>query len=435
MNVQHRSTHNPERLDMRHRPETRLHGRWPLLARGAWLAVTSLILGLDIGAIPRYHTVLETVCAASVNCFSDQLTASNVQGLHAPGISVGTYAALIVALQVLQALIGIVLGALLFWRRSHEPMALLCAFMLVTFFGIAGTAQHEGLAPISLRWYAVVEFLDFLAQMFFGLFFSLFPSGRFVPRWTRWTALLYGVYYAWTIFTFHPGTFTSLPEALLFFSLALTLVVAQVHRYRHISTPIQRQQTKWVMFAISLVILGFIISVSTTSIFFPTGHSSSIVVQLIGSNVIGVLFLLIPFSIVISILRSRLWDIDVIINKTLVYGLLTALLAVIYAGLVFGLQALLGGLLHQTNAIALVVSTLAIVVLIGPLRRRIQAIIDRRFYRRKYDAARTLAAFSATLSTEVDLATLSEHLVTVVQETMQPTHASLWLRKDEQRRT
>jgi hypothetical protein len=115
------------------------------------------------------------------------------------------------------------------------------------------------------------------------------------------------------------------------------------------------------------------------------------------------LLLFIPISIAIAILRSRLYDIDTIINKALVYGLLTALLAGAYAGLVLGLQALLGGLLHQTNAIALVFSTLVIYALFQPLRRRVQAIIDQRFYRRKYNAARTLAAFSATLRSEVDL--------------------------------
>jgi hypothetical protein len=108
------------------------------------------------------------------------------------------------------------------------------------------------------------------------------------------------------------------------------------------------------------------------------------------------------------------------------------LLALIYAGLVIGLQFLLGGFSDQTNNVAIVVSTLAVAALFQPLRRSIQNIIDRRFYRRKYDAARTLEAFSATLRNEVDLTTLHKRLVTVVQETMQPTHISLWLRKNPQ---
>ncbi len=130
-------------------------------------------------------------------------------------------------------------------------------------------------------------------------------------------------------------------------------------------------------------------------------------------------------------LRSRLWDIDIIINKTLVYGLLTTLLAAIYAGLIIGLQALLGTIIKQNNAVAIVISTLAIWALFQPLRHRIQTIIDRRFYRRKYDAAKTVADFSTTLRQEVDLDQLREHLVAVVEETIQPAHISLWLRPPE----
>ena len=137
----------------------------------------------------------------------------------------------------------------------------------------------------------------------------------------------------------------------------------------------------------------------------------------------------IPLSIGFSISRYRLYDIDVLINRTLVYATLTVILAGIYVALVIGLQALLGSIIAHDNSIVIVISTLVIAALIQPLRHRIQTIIDRRFYRRKYDAAKTVAAFSATLRNEVDLATLRKHLVMVVQETMQPEHISLWLRK------
>ena len=127
-------------------------------------------------------------------------------------------------------------------------------------------------------------------------------------------------------------------------------------------------------------------------------------------------------------LRFRLWDIDILINRTLVYGSLTAILALIYIGLIITIQFLMRGLFNQTNEIALVCSTLAIAALFQPLRRRIQVGIDRRFYRPRYDAARILKAFNATLRHEVDLNTLTEQLTAVVEESMQPTHISLWLR-------
>jgi hypothetical protein len=145
---------------------------------------------------------------------------------------------------------------------------------------------------------------------------------------------------------------------------------------------------------------------------------------------------LIPLTIGIAVLRYRLWDVDVLINRTLVYSVLTVLLVLIYVGLVIALQFLLRGLLGQANDVALVASTLAIAALFQPLRQRIQRGIDRRFYRRKYDAAQTLAAFSARLRSrdDVELTALTDNLLAVVEETMQPAHVSLWLRSPERSR-
>ena len=141
--------------------------------------------------------------------------------------------------------------------------------------------------------------------------------------------------------------------------------------------------------------------------------------------------LCLPLSFGLAILRYRLWDIDTLINRTLVYGALTILLTAIFVGLVIGMQALLGGVIGRDNRVVIIISTLAIAALFQPIRSRVQILIDRRFYRHKYDVAKTLEHFSATLSHEMDLDTLREQVLSLVAETMQPAKATLWLRTSE----
>jgi hypothetical protein len=277
-------------------------------------------------------------------------------------------------------------------------------------------------------WTLPTEVVNFLGSTCLGLFLILFPSGRFVPRWTRWIIVVWIAYWAYdNFFPNEPLHNTWLPVIPLL-CLTASLIALQVYRYRSVSTPVQRQQTKWVVFGIAVTFGGVVIAIPLVDgllpLFLPMSPLAYFLVQI----AFTFLLILFPLSIAFAILHNRLWEIDTLVNRTLVYGTLTITLGLIYAGLIIGLQALLGTIIKQTNAIAIVISTIAIYALFQPLRHRIQAAIDQRFYRRKYDAAKTLEAFSATLRNEVDLEQLSEQLVAVVQETMQPASVSLWLR-------
>lgn len=234
------------------------------------------------------------------------------------------------------------------------------------------------------------------------------------------------------VFTF--GNIGNWP--LVFIAADLLLVLGstagvQVYRYLRIYNPVQRQQTKWLVYAFSVLVVVEVLNLVIGGLV-PAFNQPDSPYHLDRATMTMLFFILIPLSIGIAILRYRLWDIDVLINRTLVYGTLTVILTVVYVGLVIGLQALLRGIISQDNSVAIVISTLAIAALFQPLRHRLQKMIDRRFYRSKYDAAKIIEAFSATLRNELDLNQLSEQLVAVVQETMQPAHVSLWLRKPQQ---
>jgi hypothetical protein len=192
-----------------------------------------------------------------------------------------------------------------------------------------------------------------------------------------------------------------------------------------------REQIKWIAFAASVVALGVSAAVVGGTYFASdaTVGAGPLWMKLL-EDTITLSFAGIPIAVGFAVLRYRLYDIDVVINRALVYGSLTAMLAAVYFGGVTLLQDVFRSLTGQGSTLAVVTSTLLIAALFNPLRRRIQAFIDRRFYRRKYDAAKTLEAFSAKLRDKTDLDALNDDLVGVVRETMQPAHVSLWLRPD-----
>jgi hypothetical protein len=352
----------------------------------------------------------------------------------------------------------VTVGAFVASRRPYNPVG-----WLFVAFGASAAIRFTGsqYATYALLTHpASLPGGDFIASFavhlwhpglgFLVFSFLLFPDGRLPsPRWriVAWvsaisclSALISGMLeyeflykYTWPedmsfvkpLFT---GSAAEVAATVFWYSSMVILAMlfvsggSLVLRLRR-SVGEERQQLKWVVYAVAL--LAFAV---------PSTILVIIVVQSLESVRVffALLFPLIPISVGIAILRYRLYDIDIIINRTLVYGSLTATLALVYFGVVTATQALFRNLTGQEQLpqLAIVVSTLVIAALFNPLRRRIQSFIDRRFYRRKYDVRKTLEDFSAQLRNETDLDALSGDLVGVVRETIQPAHVSLWLRPD-----
>jgi len=404
----------------------RLHGHWPAFARIGWGVVVLLLLGLSVVSIPTYfaslHHILNTTSPPS---FGGPLTSSTgMQDLRAAGLSLDFYASYNVLLNIVLLLASVAVGLVIFLRRFDTRIALLASFTLVLFPIAGNTVNLETLPP---AWTLPVQSVHFLSEVCLGLFFYLFPGGQFVPRWVRW--LMVGLIAYWGAAVFLPTSQFSIPlRFMLFLGLGVSQVLVQVYRYRRVSSPLERQQTRWVVFGIVVGLGGIGIEIVVLYAFLPLFFHLSAFAYMIGSAVITILLLFFPLSLGIAILRSRLWDIDIIINRTLVYGSLTAMLALLYIGLIFALQFLLRGIVNQTSAPAIIASTLVIAALFHPLRRRLQTSIDRRFYRQTYDAARVIAAFTSTLREEIDLDQLHERLIAVVRESLFPRSVALWLR-------
>lgn len=410
--------------------QSRLHRNWLLLARVLWVVVTVLVLGLDLAGAPVAYQQAHHICTSGSCDF--QLKQAQADQLQALGHALDFYAIFVVCLESLATLVYAALGAIIFWRRSDDTVALLGAFMLVTFGGAAFNGTMAALPYANPAWTLPTMLLNAIGQVAFYAFFCVFPSGRFVPRWTIWVTLVWAAVWIVQLFPNTPAAAVGqfLNSGFAFIAIILLPIAAQVYRYRYASTPIQRQQTKWVVFGFVTGVGGFLILLTLGTILLPASQRENVQGMLILTTLVYLFLLLIPIAIALAILRSQLWEIDILINRALVYGTLTALLAAVYVMLTIGLERLAIAITGTSTQkpFFIVAATLAIAALFQPLRVRIQSTIDRRFYRHKYDAAKTLAAFTSALRQEIDLNDLSTELIDVVDKTMQPAHVSLWLR-------
>jgi hypothetical protein len=403
---------------------TRLRGWRLMVGRAGWLVLVLFFVSPYVAALPGYLSAIEHPTA-----FNVPLSYGAVAALASSGVSLTTYAWMCEVVLVVGLLVSVTTGVVLFWRRGDDWMALVVAlFVAIHPIGIASTALNvlttQNIFHITVGWLP----LSVIAVMESALQFSvmlLFPSGRFVPRWSWLLVILMSA--AAGLASVQTGGYRASNLIGLAYPPLLGVAVAcMVYRYRHVSTPVQRLQTKWIIVGLVVTPLG------NLAFWLPTAYTP--LGQTLYAPLAFLVYLLVqlvtPLAVFIAVQRYRLYQIDTLINRALVYGSLTVILGTVYAGTVIGAQALLSTITRDVvpeQPILLVVTTLLIAALLRPLRRWLQATVDRRFYRRKYDASRTLAEFSTTLRQETDVVALRERLLTVVGETMQPAHVSLWL--------
>ena len=310
-------------------------------------------------------------------------------------------------------------SVVLFWRKSNDPVILLFSLALLLVGGIFLPPFPVRLfAGISWMWEFPLDLLEFLAQAAF-LIFYLFPDGRFVPRWTRWFALgwiiisldgnlprFFGALNAWN------SPFTLSLYKLLEVGFGVSLLFAQFYRYQRVSSPVQRQQTKWIVLAFAILLVGMgaaILELNVFSYYFPVLGLSDQLAQLVSLSALWVLPVLIPISIGIALLRYHLWDIDLIINRTLVYGVLTISIVATYILVVVGLGTLLQA---QGNPGIALLATGLVAVLFQPLRTWLQRIVNRLIYGERDDPYHVLSwlgqRLEATLASDLILPTIVE---------------------------
>jgi hypothetical protein len=342
-------------------------------------------------------------------------------------------------------------GALIASRHPKNPVGWICLAVGLFWMLIAVGEQYKAEGTVVID--ALTQAIWVPPIGLLGIYlFLLFPDGKLPSRRWRPLAWLSGVVMVLASLgiTFAPGPLEGHPGVrnpfglegapwlatagiviLLLFPLCMVAsALSLVLRYRQ-SRGQEREQIKWIAYSASVVGLLYLIAM-VGSFFVPVAWGAPGTPLWLGllQQAALVSFTAVPIAVGFAVLKYRLYEIDTLINRTLVYGALTATLVGVYVGSIVVLQGLVRALSGQESQLAIVASTLAVAALFSPLRGRIQGFIDRRFYRRKYDAAKTLEAFSAKLRDETDLDALSEDLVGVVRETVQPAHVSLWLRPD-----
>ena len=409
--------------------------RW--LALAIWLFIVLAHLILFAVDLAFDFSEMQVPCLGALGsagaCNFLAISPAEAAVLSSWGLTMRAYAWAMIIPPVILLLVYWLLGALILWRQGTSWLGLTVSLALITIPISLVSSDHDW----SVSFPAMVLFglvVSSVGGTIMVLFLYLLPNGRFSPKWAAIPMVC-------TILLLitpqeNNGIIHYPPQVAQWLNLIMVGLVLlggglQIYRYRWDSTATERQQTKLILFGILATIFAVIvwILIFGPALTIPAGKPQ--LLAYIGGwfFINSFLLLILPVTITIAILRHNLWGIDVIIRKTLIYAVLTVLLTLVYFGMIVLLQSVFDSVSGGQSPVAIVISTLVIAALFTPLRQRVQAVIDRRFFRKKYDAQQVLAQFAQTARDETDMTALQAELLRVVQETMQPEGVSLWLQE------
>jgi signal transduction histidine kinase len=404
-----------------------ISGRWQNIARLIWLGMAILTLALLIVQIPFYHEYILTECIDHF-CEYGVTPPPGVEALLQAGLTSELYAGYYTILNVIEPLAYFLLALLIFWKKPNERIALFGSFMLLAWgVTISPLAIFGEINPVWKPVFNLIGLPGLLALTFFSF---LFPDGRFISRPAAWLAG--GLMLIFLIGHILPSTALDYrhwsPSLTSLFLLTWIggMISVQIHRYRRSSHPVQRQQTKWVVFGVSASLSGFLAFLLLPVLLSPSLHNQpSLMNNLIINTGINISLLFIPLSFGFAILRYRLWDIDLLINRTLVYGILTAGIVGLYALIVGGLGALFQA---RGNLLISILATGLIAVLFAPLRERLQRGVNRLIYGERDDPYTVLSRLGRQVETSVALETVLPNLVETIKQAFRVPYVAIELR-------
>lgn len=398
-----------------------------ILTLAGWLVMVTLSVGLFVASIPPYYESLVGFTNTDPN---PAVVRDNLESI---GVSVDFYATYLISTDAVLTAVWVAVSLIIFLRRPDDRMAVFTAVTLTTFAVFALNNGPSVLAEeYSVAWLPV-HLLALFGSVSFMAFLYMFPNGRFAPRWTRWLIAFWAVHEAG--YYLFPGSILDIEgmsPLIDFVTVSILICVglgSQIYRYRRVSGPVERQQTKWVVFGTVSSLVG-LIALQLLLFSSPTLGSFGSPYTFVILSGIDFFFILIPLSIGVAILHSRLWDIDIVINRTLVYGLLTAAVIGVYVLLVGGL----GSLLHTRGNGDLLVSLAAagvVAVLFAPLRERLQRGVNRLMYGERDDPYRVLSRLNRRLGASFEPGAALSAIVETVAGALKLPYAAVAIRRGE----